>query len=97
VDGRLVVTGSLDQTARIWDTDSGRVVRNFTGHAAALRFAAISSDNQLLLTGDFDAAYLWLTDLQAVIDLACSRLTNDFSLEERLRYGIGDNRDVCAN
>ena len=41
-DGQWIVTGSMDQTARIWEAVSGRLIRTLVGHTKPVRAVAIS-------------------------------------------------------
>jgi WD40 repeat protein len=51
VDGdRRVLTTSYDQTARIWDLGSGRLLRTFSGHEAAVRMGLVYAAGKLLVT-----------------------------------------------
>src|SRR5690349_11879731 len=59
-DGRFVLTGSKDWTARLWDAASGRELRKFEGHAQNVTSVAFSSDGRFVLTGSDDkTARLW--------------------------------------
>jgi WD40 repeat protein len=59
-DGRLVVTGSYDSTARLWDAASARELQVFRGHDATVWSAVISRDGRRVLTGSGDkTARLW--------------------------------------
>ncbi|MCA6229745.1 MAG: caspase family protein [Phenylobacterium sp.] len=59
-NGRQVLTGSNDDTARLWDTASGREIRSFTGHGGNVTSVAFSPDGRQVLTGSTDAtARLW--------------------------------------
>jgi WD40 repeat protein len=62
-DGRRLVTGSLDQTARIWDLTNPAVASwpiILRGHNGAVQCLAVSSDNHWLVTaGDDRTARLW--------------------------------------
>jgi WD40 repeat protein len=40
-DGQRVLTGSLDQTARVWDAHSGAEVARFCGHRARWGWAGV--------------------------------------------------------
>jgi WD40 repeat protein len=59
-DGKYVVTGSNDLTARLWDAGSGREIRRFEGHTALVSSVAYSRDGRYVVTGSWDAtARLW--------------------------------------
>ena len=61
-DGRYVLTGSGDQTARIWDIATGQVVRTFSGDGGKVYAVAFSPDENYILTGNEDhTARLWNT------------------------------------
>jgi WD40 repeat protein len=59
-DGRLVVTASQDQTARIWDAATGKPMGPAFQHEGAVLDARFSPDGLLIATGCEDAAArLW--------------------------------------
>ncbi len=59
-DGKLVLTGSDDKTARLWDAASGKEIRRFEGHSLPVRSVAFSPDGKQVLTGSRDfTARLW--------------------------------------
>ncbi len=59
-DGRLVATGSLDGTAKIWSLADGRVVATLRGHNKPLTDVAFSRDSQLIVTTSRDGtARIW--------------------------------------
>jgi WD40 repeat protein/DNA-binding CsgD family transcriptional regulator len=94
-DGQTLVTGSRDQTARLWDAESGQLIRQFVGHTSSVRTIDLSDDVGLLVTGDIDSTYLWRTSLEDIIALACEKISNDLTAEERSLYEINDDREVC--
>jgi len=50
-DGRWVLTGSADRTARLWEAETGREVRRFEGHTDIINAVAFSPDGRFVLTG----------------------------------------------
>lgn len=61
--GNLVVTGSVDQTAKLWRVQDGAVLRSFEGgHTNAVTSVKFSPTDEFVLTGSDDAtARLWNT------------------------------------
>jgi WD40 repeat protein len=59
-NGSWVLTGSQDQTAKLWDVKSGAELRTFSGHINQVSSVAFSLDGRYVLTGSFDeTAKLW--------------------------------------
>jgi len=66
------VTGSWDQTARLWDLETGRCLQTFAGHTGDVRAVAVTPDGRRLVTGSGDhTARLW--------DLATGRCLQTFA------------------
>jgi len=58
--GRYLISGSMDKTAKLWDVQTGTMMRTFAGHIGAIRSVAISNDGRYLLTGSQDLTIrLW--------------------------------------
>ena len=53
-DGKRVVTGSVDNTLKIWDTSNGQLHRTLRGHEREVRAAMFSPDDQSVISGGFD-------------------------------------------
>jgi len=59
-DGRRAVSGSLDNTVRLWDVDTGQELQRFTGHTNVVSGVAFSPDGKLIVSGSADATVrLW--------------------------------------
>ena len=59
-DGQRIVTGSWDQTAKVWEAASGRELLTLKGHSAPIWSVAFSPDGQRIVTGSEDqTAKVW--------------------------------------
>src|SRR6266851_1717169 len=53
-DGQTLVSGSWDNTIKVWELSTGKLIRTLTGHADAVWSVAISPDGQTLVSGSID-------------------------------------------
>jgi WD40 repeat protein len=60
-DGKHVVTGSDDNTAKIWDIKTGELVHTLSGHTSSILSVCVSPDgNNYVVTGSVDnTAKIW--------------------------------------
>jgi Tol biopolymer transport system component len=69
-DGRRLASGSVDETVRVWDADSGRELACLSGHEQEVRTLSWSPDSQRLASGSFDKTVrVW--DAASGQELAC--------------------------
>ena len=57
-DNRLVVTGSKDNTARVWTLDNGTLLHTLEGHREAVYGLEITPDDQQVLTYSHNGEYM---------------------------------------
>lgn len=72
-DGKLMVTGGVDRTVRIWEVSSGKLLRTYQGHQSEVVAVAISPDGRSVASGAEDGSIrLWelstTDDHQSVAD-----------------------------
>ena len=59
-DGTRIVTGSIDQTAKVWDARTGTPQLELKGHTGGVPGVAFSPDGTRIVTGSFDqTAKVW--------------------------------------
>ncbi len=71
-DGDRIVTASSDNTAKVWDAQTGQEILTLAGHAGSVSSAAFSPDGTRIVTASADnTAKVWdATDGQEILTLA---------------------------
>lgn len=54
--GKRVLTGSCDNEAKIWDVETGKVIKTFAGHKDCVVLARLSPDGKQVLTASRDGS-----------------------------------------
>ena len=63
-DSRYIVSGSLDDTIKLWDVETKECLKKFTGHSSDVVSVSISPDGGYIISGSYDNTIrLW--DIQA--------------------------------
>ncbi|MBX7173957.1 MAG: TIR domain-containing protein, partial [Pyrinomonadaceae bacterium] len=53
-DGKFIVSGSSDETMRIWDLATGQCLKTLVGHSDSVLAVAVSSDGKFIVSGSSD-------------------------------------------
>ena len=60
LDGTLLASGSYDKTIKLWDVQTGGVVKTFSGHGYRVSSVSISTDNVMIASGSGGkTTHLW--------------------------------------
>ena len=66
-DGKLVASGSGDETVKLWDTATGAEQQTLKGHTGSVHKVVFSPDGKLVASGSYDSTVkLWDTAKGAV-------------------------------
>src|SRR5438067_779683 len=64
-DGSRVLSGSYDQTVKLWEAASGRLIRTFEGHYGGVSSVVFSPDGARILSGGDENYRLKLWDAES--------------------------------
>ena len=53
-DGRRAVSGSDDETLKVWDLEQGAVLTTLEGHGAGVMAVAVTPDGRRAVSGSYD-------------------------------------------
>jgi WD40 repeat protein len=53
-DRCFLVSGSRDRTVKVWEAESGRLLRSLEGHTGVVRAVAVSPDGRFIVSGSAD-------------------------------------------
>ncbi|HEY9621592.1 MAG TPA: AAA-like domain-containing protein [Crinalium sp.] len=74
-DGQRIVSGSGDNTVRLWNLDGTPIGQPVQGHTASVYSVAFSPDGQRIVSGSGDnTVRLWWADWQGWLRLGCNFL-----------------------
>ena len=91
-DGKWALSGSRDNTVRLWDCQTGKKLRSFLGHSDCVTCVAFSPDGKWALSGSRDKTVrLW--DCQTGKQIYC--LTLGFGIK-RVRFLPDGKRILIA-
>jgi Tfp pilus assembly protein PilF len=66
IDDDRAVSASNDGAVKMWNLESGELIRMFVGHQGRVSAAAASADKRFLVTGGADGARVWAVETGAL-------------------------------
>jgi WD40 repeat protein len=62
LDGKMLASGSADNTVKLWNTQTGEVIKTFTGHTGRIYGVSFDGNSKMLASGSADnTVKLWDT------------------------------------
>ncbi|MGL6341318.1 MAG: WD40 repeat domain-containing protein, partial [Waterburya sp.] len=58
-DGTVLASGSGDRNIKLWDTQTGELIKNLRGHTSQINSLAFSSDDQFIISGEEQQGLFW--------------------------------------
>ncbi|KAJ3122471.1 hypothetical protein HK098_002809 [Nowakowskiella sp. JEL0407] len=95
-DGQFLVTGSRDQSLKIWAMNSGKEVRTLVGHTDAVKSVAISPDDRFIVSGSRDKTirtWLMASGEQVSVFEGHSDSVYSVAISKDSRYVVSGSRD----
>lgn len=83
-DGKLLASGGVDKTVKIWDVATGKIIRSMRGHAKGVTTVFFSPDGKFVMSGSKDKTVkVWNVDtgerMQSTAGITCSGSPTAFS------------------
>jgi uncharacterized delta-60 repeat protein len=96
-DGRYVVSGSYDATARIWEVDTGKEIASMT-HDDGVTSVAFSPDGKYVVSGSFDTtARVWeVTTGQEVASIPYGDMVTSVAFSPNGKYVVSGSYNGSA-
>lgn len=95
-DGKYFATASYDQSVKLWDAQTGSLIKTFTGHQDVVQAVAFSNNGRLLASGGEDEQVI-IWDLTTGDSLHVLTMHDDdvyallFSSDDKTLYIAGDH------
>lgn len=53
-DNKYIISGSYDNTCKIWNSKVGKEIKTFCGHSKPISSLTLTADNKYIISGSYD-------------------------------------------
>jgi len=86
-DGRRIVSGSLDNSVRVWDSLTGEVQNILEGHTNSVWSVAFSPDGRRIVSGSLDnSVRVWVNDPALEVHKAGEAALSNLSEQGNIKF-----------
>jgi WD40 repeat protein len=102
-DGRRIVSGSLDNTVKVWDAKTGGEIRTLAGHISYVSSVAFSTDERRIVSGSWDnTVKVWDAEIGQVLRTIAGHISTAYSAgfshwRRMVMRSWDNNAKVCEN
>ena len=91
-NNRFVLTSSLEDSVKVWDLETGEIVRQYYAGAGPAAFVEFVDDDDFILytTQEDGIIHRQPLTIDDLIETVCNTLQRDLTLEQRTVYGLDD-------
>ncbi len=98
-DGKLALSAGYDGGARLWDLETGKLLRYFPGHEGlSVTSVAISPDGQTVAIGSADGSVIIApTSIDSLTAEVCNSVERQLTQADRTAYGLDEQDQPCPS
>ena len=96
-DGKFALSGSVDNTLKLWDISTGREIRTLKGHTSQVRSVVFTPDGKFALSGSYDDTIkLWdiLTGMEIRTFIGHSPCVHSVAISPDGKYALSGGGDI---
>jgi len=98
-DGKTAITGSNDNTAKIWDLQTGKTIKTLKDHQRSIYSVNITPDAKMAITGSYKEVCLWDVGTGELLKKLFGHVNNvvgvALSADGSIAITVSEDRTIC--